>query len=142
MAPTVTSLLSRELLDVSKKSAESRGVSPEHFGLYAVRLLNSASLHGFSPKRTVLLDEDRQEIPLPSLRDPSAVNRYPFSLSVGVVDHRQLIEYAVDRGIDEDERVRQSLRMANFVIEHTLNTMRPVPFLHEGEYIELPRLRP
>jgi hypothetical protein len=107
-----------------------------------VQLLNLATLHEFSTAATSLVNSDGNLLSLPKLSRDEGPNTYALDFQIGVVDARNLIDYALEAGTGVNERIRRSLRFANFVIENTLEqSTNPIRFVNKSEYTELPRLR-
>lgn len=140
--------LSRELYETSRQAAHTRKSRLGRigtfggYGRYAVGLLNFASIHGFSTTSTVLHTKET-DVALPHLaRKDEGKHSVRLHLQLDSEDERILNHFAEQASISRAERVRRSLRFANFVVEHTIFDPReqfmPLQFLHRGELVEYP----
>lgn len=144
----VDSRLSPELRDQSRECASIMGLKElTAYGSFAIRLLNQASANGFSTQKTLFdtgaRDSDGEIYTIiPTLVDNSrGTSDRSFTLIGPIQDKRELEMYAERSRISPAERVRRSLRFANFIVTNDKsvlsNAFRRYHFLHEGEDVWL-----
>lgn len=144
----IDSRLSLELHDQSRECASAMGLKElTAYGSFAIKILNQASANGFSTQKT-LFDTGARDadgeiyIEIPSLVDNfRGPSNSSFTLIGPIQDKRELETYAQRSNISPAERVRRSLRFANFIVQNDksiLNrTFRRYHFIHIGEDVWL-----
>jgi hypothetical protein len=118
------------------------------YGRFAVKLLNQASAQGFTVNKT-LFDSGYDEsyhsllLTLPSLVDTSKITPGRQISFVGpAIDKHDLEMYAARAQVTPAERVRRSIRFANFIVKNdgkasSSKRFRDFHFIHQGEDVWL-----
>lgn len=131
--------ISDELYAEVCELTEQHRLTKQEFAIASVGLLNGTVGKLFQTNETLLIVNEIDKYPLPSLvRDE---NHWPNKFSVALKPelHDPLVNYVHGRKIDIHERARRALRFGVFVLTHTAPYEdEDVLFEHGGRTVGIP----